>query len=119
MHRIPKELDLSKAIGEFTTQICIGKCDFQFSLGKIHFTVESPISLLRGGDLIATWKEGKWPESGFIEIFNVPVTKVLIASDEKIVIFFENGLEMHLVDKSDQFESMQISIEGEPGTWVI
>ncbi|MCK7597765.1 hypothetical protein M0G74_10835 [Microbulbifer sp. CAU 1566] len=119
MYCIPKELDLSKAIGEFTTQICIGKYDFQFSLGKVHFTVESPITLLRGGDLVATWKEGTWPESGFIEIFNVPVTKALIASDEKIIIFFENSLEMHLVDNSDQFESMQISIEGEPETWII
>lgn len=119
MYRIPKELDLSKAVGEFTTQIHVGKYYIQFEFGDVHFAVESPIKLMKNGEIVATWEEGKWPESGFIEIFNVPISNVNIPNDKTIVIRFENNLEMHLSDNSDQFESMQISIKGESGSWII
>ncbi len=115
MYRIPKELDLSKTVGEFTTQINVGKYDIQFDFGDVHFAVQSPIKILKEGKLIATWEEGIWPESGFIEIFNLPVSSVQIPDDRTIIIKFENKLEMHLSDNSDQYESMQISIKGEYG----
>lgn len=118
MYRIPKELDLSKAVGEFTTQIRVGKYDIQFEFGDVHFAVQTPIKLLKSGEVVATWEEGKWPESGFIEIFNVPISNINIPDDKTIVITFENNLEMHLSDNSDQFESMQISINGESGPWI-
>jgi len=119
MYRIPKELDLSGVIGEFTTQICVGKFDIQFSLGKVHFSVWSPIKLVRNEEILCTWEEGRWPDSGFIELFNVNITKFEIPNDQQIILYFDNGVEMHLSDTSDQFESMQISIEGESGTWII
>jgi len=119
MYRIPKELDLSKAVGEFTTQIHVGKYDIQFEFGDVHFAIQSPIKVINKGEVIATWVEGVWPESGFIEIFNVPVSGVNFPDDRTIIIIFENNLEMHLSDNSDQYESMQISIKGESGPWII
>ena len=119
MYRIPKELDLSKVVGEFTTQVCVGKYDIQFDLGDVHFAVQSPVKIFKDGNVIAEWEEGKWPASGFIDIFNVPVTSVQIPDDITIIINFENSLEMHLTDSSDQYESIQISIKGESGPWII
>ena len=119
MYRIPKNLDLSKAIGQFTTQICVGKFDIQFNLGDVHFAVQSPILLTKNGDTIAKWSGEDWPEKGFLEIFNVNVSKVLIPDDKTIIILFENNIEMHLIDDSDQYECMQISINGDPKEWII
>jgi hypothetical protein len=50
---------------------------------------------------------------------NVNVVKYEIPNDRLIVISFENGIEMHLRDDSDQYECMQISIEGDPNEWII
>ena len=118
MYRIPKELDLSKAVGEFTTQIHVGKYDIQFEFGDVQFSIQSPIRIFEDGEVLAAWEEGKWPDSGFIEIFNVPITSVDIPDDKTIIITFENNLEMYLSDNSDKFESMQISIKGE-SQWII
>lgn len=119
MYRIPEEIDLSKAIGEFTTQIHVGKYDIQFGFGDIHFAILSPIRFHKNGKLITVWEEGNWPDSIFIEIFNVPITSVDIPDDKTIIIRFENNLEMHLSDSSDEFESMHIYIKGESEPWII
>jgi hypothetical protein len=119
MYRIPQNLDLSKAIGQFTTQICVGKYDIQFNLGDVHFAVQSTILLTKNGKIIAKWSEGIWPENGFIEIFNVNVSKITIPDNKSIIILFENNIEMHLKDDSDQYECMQISINGDPKEWII
>ncbi len=119
MYHIPKELDLSKAVGEFTTQIKVGKYDIQFEFGDVHFIVQSPIKILKEGKMITAWEEGVWPESEFIEIFNVPVAEIQIPDDRTIILKLENNLEIHLSDSSDQYESMQILIKGEPGPWII
>ncbi len=119
MYRIPKNLDLTKAVGEFTTQICVGKYDIQFDLGDVHFAVQSPIALMKNGGMLAKWEEGVWPENGFIEIFNVNVSEINIPDDRTIIILFENDIEMHLIDNSDQYECMQISIKGDPQEWII
>ncbi len=119
MYRIPKDLDLSKAVGEFTTQIRVGQFDMQFDFGEVSFAVQSPITLLEDGKVITNWKEDSWPEEGFLKIFNVPVSKIKIPDDRNIIIEFENKVEMHLVDSSDQYESMQITIKGEAGVVII
>ncbi|MDH3903501.1 MAG: hypothetical protein OEU84_15105 [Xanthomonadales bacterium] len=95
MFGIPSDIDLSKIIGQFTTQIRIGKYDFQFDLGDVSFCIYSPIKVLKDEQLHAAWKEGSWPDSGFLEIFNVPVSGFEIPDDRTIIIEFENGLEMY------------------------
>ncbi len=119
MYRIPKDLDLRAVVGETTTQVRVGQFDLQFTFGSVNFAVQSPVSLIRSGAIIATWAEGKWPEPGFFDVMNSEVKRCEIVSDRLIVLEFANGLEMHLEDSSDQFECMQISIEGTSTQWII
>ena len=119
MYRIPKELKLSPAVGEFTTQVCVGQFDLQFTFGDVHFAVQSPVNLFRDGKLIAHWEEGKWPDTGFYDIMNATVRRCEVVNDKLIVLEFENGIEMHLEDNSDQYESMHVTFKGDPSPWII
>ena len=109
MYRIPKELNLSPIVGEFTTQLCVGQFDLQFSFGDLRFGITSPVNLFRDGKLIGHWEEGKWPDPAFYDIMNIEITRCETKSDRLTVIVFANGLEMHLADDSDQYECMQIN----------
>jgi hypothetical protein len=119
MYRIPASLDLSPVLGQFRTQVCVGQFDLQFTLGPVNFAVQSPVSLFREGKLLAHWEEGCWPEPGFFDTMNTEVRRCQVVSDRQIVIEFANGIEMHLEDNSDQYESMQITFEGEKAPWII
>ena len=119
MYRIPKELDLSAVVGQFTTQVRVGQFDLQFTFGDVRFTIQSPVNLFRDGKQVAHWEEGKWPEPGFYDIMNTEVRRCEVANDRLIVFQFCNGIEMHLEDKWDQYESMQISFAGNPSLWII
>jgi hypothetical protein len=119
MYRIPKDIDLSPIIGKDTTQIIVGQFDLQFTLGGVHFAVQSPVNLFRRGGLIAHWEEGKWPDPGFYDLMNTAVVRCQIVNDRLIVIEFANGIEMHLEDNSDQYECMQIKLDESPLPWII
>jgi len=119
MYRIPKELDLSPVVGEFTTQVLVGQFDLQFMFGKVNFAIQSPVRLIRDGKQVAYWEEGKWPDPGFYDIMNTEVRRCEIVNDRLIVLQFDNGIEMHLEDNSDQHESIQISFAGNPSQWII
>lgn len=117
IYRIPTNLDLSWAIGEFTTQVRVGQFDLQFTFGSVDFAVQSPVSLFRDDMLVGQWIEGRWPDAGFFDIMNTPVCRCDVVDDRTIVLEFENGLTMHLTDDSDAYECMQIRING--ALWVI
>jgi len=120
MYRIPKDIDLSKIIGEITTQIRVGQFDIQFEIGEVGFSIWSPINLFRGGVTVGRWEENMWPSPSFVEVLNVKVANFSIPDERTIIISFDNDLEVHLVDSSDQYESMQISIKGDKlGPWII
>lgn len=119
MYRVPKNLDLSPMTGEFTTQIRVGQFDLQFTFGNISFIVQSPVNLFRDDRLMAHWEPGRWPDVGFYEIMNAEIIHSEVVNDSLIVIEFENHIQMHLVDNSDQYESMQIQIKGNPSPWII
>ena len=119
MYRVPSNLDLTEIIGQFTTQILVGQFDIQFSLGNVHFAIQSSIKLVRNAEVIGTWREGVWPPPQFFELMNVEVDKYAIPNDRMIVIYLKNGIEIHLSDDWDQYESMQISLEGDPRQWII
>ena len=112
MYRVPLDLDLSAIVGEFTTQIRVGQSDVQFTFGPVNFAIQSPISLVRNGEVIGRWVEGRWPDSGFFDTMNVNVSRWEIPNDRTILIHLENGIEIHLTDDSDSYECMQISTEG-------
>jgi hypothetical protein len=119
MRRIPKELDLSPVLGEFTTQVRVGQFDIQFTFGAVNFAVQSPINIFRKGEIVAHWESGKWPDPGFYEIMNTEVIRCDVVNDRLIVVELANGIEMHLEDRSDNYESMQISFDGDSTLWVI
>lgn len=76
------------------------------------FAVQSQISLFRGDELVAQWTAGRWPESGFLDIMNIPVQQWEVVGDTTIVLTFENGIAMQLEDNSDAYECMQITVDG-------
>ena len=119
MYRIPKSLDLSPIVGEFTTQVRVGQFDLQFTFGIVTFAVTSPVHLYRGAECVARWEEGRWPEPGFYDILNTEIVRCEIVGDSRILLEFGNGLAMHLEDNSDQYESMQILFAGNPSPWII
>ncbi len=119
MYRIPPDLDLSPIVGEFTTQVRVGQFDIQFMFGSVNFAVQSPVKLVRAGEIVGSWNEGRWPDAAFLDLMNANVLRYEIPTDRDIVIHLENGIEIHLQDNSDEFESMQISIEDSAKFWVI
>ena len=118
MYRIPDDLDLSKIVGQFTTQLLVGQYDMQFSFGDIRFAIESPIELYRDGAIIGSWIAGAWPPPQFFDVMNSNVISYEIPNNRTIVIRLENNIEVHLCDNSDQFECMKISI-GDSDPWII
>jgi hypothetical protein len=121
MFRVPKDLDLSMVVGKTTTQLHVGQNDLQFTFdsgthtaGAAKFLVTSSVDLFRAGKLVAHWEEGKWPDPGFFDIMNTEVVRWEVPNDGVIVLEFANGIEMHLEDNSDHYESIEIWFEGNP-----
>jgi len=85
-----------------------GQSDIQFSFGRASFAIQSPVSLVRQGEVIGGWSKGRWPDSGFFEIMNVKVSKWEIPNERTIQIQLENGIEIHLSDDSDAYECMRL-----------
>jgi hypothetical protein len=116
MYRVPKDLDLSPVVGNTTTQLRVGPYDLQFTFGDtphgVEFAVQSEVDLFRAGKLVAHWEGGKWPDHGFYEIMNIEVARWEVPNDRLIVLGFANGIEMHIKDNSDEYESMTITFEG-------
>jgi hypothetical protein len=119
MNRFSTELDLSPCIGKLTTQIRVGKFDLQFSIGTVHFAIQSLTELEKDGAIIGSWDENRWPDPAFLEIINSTVVGYQIANDRLLLIDFENKIRLRLNDNSDKYECMSISIEGQSGTWYI
>jgi hypothetical protein len=117
MYRVPQELDLSSIVGQSTSYISVGKYDLGFTLGEVIFSVYSLVHLMEGSEHLGTWEPEIWPHPRFLDLINVEVAKVEVPDDTRIVISFINGLQIHLVDNSDQYESMLIEVKGE--TYII
>lgn len=119
MYRVPLDLDLSKIVGEFTTQVRVGQFDLQFTFGPVSFAIQSQVTLSKNGEVVGSWKEGRWPDVASYDVMNSSVIRWEVPDDRRIVIHLENGVAIHLGDDSDQYECMRISFEGEPGVVLI
>jgi len=115
MYGLPRDLDYSSMVGEFTTQVCIGQFDLQFSLGDFRFIVQSPIQLIKDGKPIGNWDAGSWPDPAFYDMMNVAVASVVLLDGKTMRINFENELTAELTDDSDRYETMQIIVGKAPG----
>lgn len=116
MYGVPVDLDLSAAIGEFTTQIRVGQYDLQFTFGPVNFAAQSQVSVLEGERVVARWSEGRWPDAGFFDVMNTAVVGWTVGPS-LIVLDFENGLSLRFVDDSEQYETMHVRIGDD--LWVI
>jgi hypothetical protein len=116
---VPKEIDLSCAVGECSTQIKVGKFDIQFSLGKIWFAIMCPIQIFENDKEIGKWEEGSWPDKAFSKVLNVNMAGFEIPNQEFIILRFESGVEMIIRPETGPFESLTIGIEGVDGPWFI
>jgi hypothetical protein len=119
MYRVPLDLDLSKIVGEFATQVRVGQFDIQFAFGPVNFAIQSQITLSKNGAVVGGWKSGRWPDTTFYDVMNSTVIRWEVPDDRRIVIHLENGLAIHLSDDSDRYECMQISVDGELGVQII
>src|SRR5690606_33734656 len=70
MYGFPADLDLSPALGQETTQLCVGPYDLQFSFGVVAFAVQSRVEIWRNSDLIGSWEAGGWPEPAFHQMLS-------------------------------------------------
>lgn len=108
MFRIPEEFEIPSVIGQCASQLRVGQFDLQFTIGDIDFAIWSPIVLFRKGHETGSWNPNTWPSESFFELLNATVVNYEVPNDERLVLFFDNDIEMHLSDSSDRFESMSI-----------
>lgn len=59
------------------------------------------------------------PDSAFYQVFNNPVDSIALIDERRLGITLRDGLELHLLDNSDQYESMQIYLNGLEGVWIV
>jgi hypothetical protein len=119
MYGVPKDLNLTKALGSSITRIGIGKYDIHFNIGDVDFSIQSSVKLFKNRILIATWKEGDWLEKKFQELFNIDLINYTIPDDHTLILEFDENIELYLIEDDMPYESMQISIKGEQRNCVI
>jgi len=56
---------------------------------------------------------------GFYDIMNTEVRRCEVVNDRLILLELDNGIEIHLEDNSDQYETMQIVFDGSSSKWII
>ena len=119
MYGFPADLDLSPALGQETTQLCVGPYDLQFSFGNVSFSIQSRVELLRDETVTAIWEAGQWPGPSFYQMFNTPVVGFTVLDKYRLRVRLGNGYELQLTDTSEQYESMQIYVGGLDGAHII
>ena len=119
MYGFPADLDLSAALGQETTQICVGPYDLQFSFGVVAFAVQSRVEIWRNSDLIGSWEAGDWPGPAFYQMFNTALQTFAVLDPKRLSLRLANGLELQLLDTSEQYESMRIYVGGLDGAHII
>jgi len=120
MYGFPLDLDLSRLVGQFTTQFCVGAFDLQFSLGDFRFIVQGGLDLYRDGIVVATYRADAWPSHEFYSLLNTEVLSAFFPDDKTLVISFTNGLEARLLETSDQYESCQILVgKNNPTVYIV
>jgi len=115
MYRISEDLDLKEIVGSEIQQICSGRYDVQFRFGSgTCIAVQGDITLLNRNRELGRWTEdGNWSSLAFQQLLNIPVTNYSVPNDRLLQIEFDNGLLLQVHDSSEQYESFQITKEGE------
>ena len=119
MYRFAADLDLSSALGQETTQLCVGPYDLQFSFGPIAFAVQSTVEIWRNDRLIGSWEAGGWPDACFYQVLSTTLEAFAVLDPQRLSLRLANGLELHLLDTSEQYESLQIYVGGLEGAHIV
>jgi len=119
MYGFPLDMDLSVAIGEEATLLCVGAHDLQITFGPVAFCIQSQVELTRDGEQVGFWEGGKIPDGEFLRVLNTPIASVSVHDERRLDILLEGGLQLQILDNSDQYESVQIYISGVEGAWII
>jgi hypothetical protein len=77
------------------------------------------VEIWRSGDLIGSWEAGAWPDAAFYQMLNTALEAFVVLDPRRLSLRLANGLELQLLDTSEQYESMQIYIGGVDGAYII
>ena len=120
MYGFPTDLDLEPLLGKLTTQLCVGQFDLQFTLGDYRFVVQGGMDLFRDGVLVASYRAVSWPDPEFYNLMNVEVSAASFRDSKTLAIAFGGGIEAHLLDTSNRYESCQILVgKGNPTVYIV
>lgn len=112
MYGFSADLDLSAAIGQETTQLCVGPFDLQFSFGAVAFAVQSKVEIWQKRQLVGSWEAGAWPDPAFYQVFGSALQHFSVLDPKRLSLQLTSGLELLLVDNSEHYESIQIYVGG-------
>ena len=111
MYGFPKDLNLDGLIGHYLAQLylspgsveLIHDCDIRIC------AVCCPLFVFENKILICKWDDYcRWTNADFQKLLSLNVTGWKIIADRTLEIQYENGFSLHLVDDSDQYESVHI-----------
>ena len=116
-------LDLEGIVGHPMNLLCQGEFDLQlvFAVSNIQrFSIMSSLQLYEAGELLATWEGGSgWSALAYQKLLNAVPASWRIVEPAILEIAYENGLVMHILDDSDQYESVVIEFTDQPSVIVV
>jgi hypothetical protein len=111
MYKIPINLKIDKIIGGSISQWCIARHSICFNIGIVNFHVQSVISLENKNNTIAQWWGNQSLDAMFFDALDKKVVCYEIIHDVTLMIRFEGGIVLRIMDTSDQYESFVIIIK--------
>ncbi|MDZ4783064.1 MAG: hypothetical protein SGJ19_22695 [Planctomycetia bacterium] len=118
MYGVPADLPVQRFVGDFLTQVRIGKHDIQFAFGQSGtVSVWGHWELVdSGGNLVDCAREPNERDAYRVHaILNQAVSDWSIDPPHSFSITFESGHRLKIFDDSPQYESFSI----EPGNFVV
>ena len=115
MYGFPKDLNLDGLLGHYLTQLNLGSGSVEFIHDcRIKISATGPVSVFENGNLICEWDDYcRWTNADFQKLLSLNVTGWKIIADRTLELQYENGFSLHLVDDSDQYESVYIYFSNE------
>ena len=117
-----KELNLEGIVGNPLNMLCQGAYDLHlvFDGSNIkRFTIMGVVRLYEAGKLLASWEDEGWNTVAYQRLLNAVPIAWRIVEPAILEITFENGVAMHIIDDSDQYEAVVIEFTDRPTLIVV
>lgn len=111
MHGFRKDLDLTVIIGDWLTQISLGRYDLQLRFGKsgVLICIQGSVIVFENEENICEWNHStNWSSLEFQRLLNQDILGVKVISSNQLNIHFPNSLTLAVCDDSEQFDTVQI-----------